>query len=96
MLPKASYDPQLPDNRSISNNTPKSQKYFLNTDSVRLRAIIGENKNGETVISYYSDRRGGSHNAQPINSSSSKIISNNIPKSQKCFLFGIISIERLK
>ena len=52
----------------------KYQYTYFNEDGERFRAIVGRNKDGETIICYYSNRRGGSHNAQPSPTPNKEII----------------------
>ncbi len=50
---------------SIESKGSKHVYTYFNDDNIRFRAVVGKNKDKETVISFYSNRKGGSHNAQP-------------------------------
>jgi len=54
---------------SIETKDNKNIYTYFNENGERFSAIVGKNSEGESVISYYSNRKGGSHNAQPKTSS---------------------------
>lgn len=67
-------------NGELTKDGSKHIYTYFKEDGTRFRAIVGSNDKGETVISFYSNRRGGSHNAQPTPPPASDEI---IPQNQK-------------